>query len=213
MLSEQTATRDGTAGREEVVSRLIITYSLSYDWLVRGRPEEDWRPAYERGMHYQAAARAEWETYEDAVFATFRSLHLSFWDAWPAYPVHLPEGTNAFKDPLTFLINDDWEGMRTVLIHELCHLHEDHPANATRYQAVLDHIRAVFPNEDETVQYHLITCTLQRAVMMQAFPADWRSMLALARGHPVLQRTWLLIEEREAAIDWRAPLTSLAALA
>jgi hypothetical protein len=109
-------------------------------------------------------------------------------------------------------MNEDWQGMRTVLVHELCHLHEDHPANSTHYEAVLAHICQAFPAEDEAVQYHLITCTLQRAVLMQAFPARWRSMLALARGHPLLERTWLLIEEREAIIDWRDPLTSLAAL-
>lgn len=191
------------------MSRLIITYSLSYDWLVRGRPEGDWRPAYEYGLHYQATARAAWAPGEDAVFAAFRSFGLRFWDAWRAYPVQLPEGANAFKDPLTFLMNDDWEGMRTVLVHELCHLHEDHPANADRYQAVLAHIRAAFSTEDETVQYHLITCTLQRAVLMRAFPDHWQAMVALARGHPLLERTWRLIEQYEATLDWEDPLGSL----
>jgi hypothetical protein len=193
------------------VSRLIITYSLSYDWLVRGRPDEDWRPAYELGLRYQAAARAVWAPGEDAVFAAFQSFGLRFWEAWPAYPVHLPEGANAFKDPLTFPLHDDWEGMRTVLVHELCHLHEDHPANAARYQAALARIRATFPDEDETVQYHLVTCTLQRAVLMRAFPGRWRAMVALARGHPLLERTWRLIERHEAEIEWADPLGSLAA--
>lgn len=193
------------------MSRLIITYSLSYDWLVSGRPVEAWHPAYERGMRYQAAARAAWAPCEDAVFAAFRSFGLAFWEAWPAYPVHLPDGANAFKDPLTFPMDDDWEGMRTVLVHELCHLHEDHPANADRSQAVLAHIRALFPDEDETVQYHLITCTLQRAVLMHAFPDRWQAMIDRARGHPLLERTWRLIEGHEGAIDWHDPPASLAA--
>jgi hypothetical protein len=67
------------------------------------------------------------------------------------------------------------------------------------------------------VQYHLITCTLQQAVFMQAFPARWPVLLGHAKGsyhkpeevHPILRRTWELIEQREATIDWHDPLESL----
>ncbi len=206
------------------MARLLINYSLGYDWLVRGCPEEwhepsdGWREPYERGLAYQAAARAAWEPHEAAVFAALESFGLRFWENWPAYAVHLPAGVNEFKDPLTFRIRDNWEDLRTLLVHELCHLHEDHPANLARYEAVLAHIRATFPDEEEGVQYHLITCTLQQAVLMQAFPSHWRAMLGHAKGihqnpdtvHPVLRRTWELIEQCEATVDWRNPLGSLA---
>lgn len=195
------------------MSRLLITYSLSYDWLVRGRPKEDWHGSYERGLAYQAAARAEWEPYEDEVFAAFESFGLRFWEAWPAYPVHLPAGVPGFKDPLTLDITEDWEDMHTLIVHELCHLHEDNPANRVKYEAALTHIRDAFPAEEEGVQYHLITCTLQRAVLMWAFPDRWRAMVSRAKSHPILRRTWNLIEQREAAFDWRDPLASLAVLA
>lgn len=72
--------------------------------------------------------------------------------------------------------------MRTLLVHELCHVREDHPANRARYEAILAHIREGFPDEDEGVQYHLITCTLQQAVLMRAFPERWRAMLGHAKG-------------------------------
>lgn len=192
--------------------RLLITYSLSYDWLVRGRPEEDWRPVYERGLAYQAAARAQWEPHEPVVFAAFGSFGLQFWETWPAYPVTLPESVPAFKDPLTFRITEDWDYVFTTLVHELSHLHEDHPANRSRYEPVLAGIRARFHNESEDVHYHLITCTLQRAVLMQAFPDRWQAMVDRAgriSGHPALVRTWQLIGDREQQIDWRDPLTSL----
>lgn len=197
------------------MARLQINYSFSYDWLVRGCPDEDWREPYERGLAHQAAARAEWEPYEDEIFAAFESIGLRFWESWPAYPVHLPEGVSGYKDPLTFHWTKDWEDMRTLLVHELCHVHEDHPVNRERYEAVLGHIRSAFPDEDEGVQYHLITCTLQRAVLMRAFPDRWGAMVALAGagqedGHPVLRRTWELIGEQEAVVDWRDPLGSLA---
>lgn len=206
------------------MARLLINYSLSYDWLVRGCPEgwrdpsDGWREPYEHGLAYQAAARAEWEPCEDAVFAAFESFGLQFWEAWPAYPVELPAGVSGFKDPLTFQRSENWEDLRTLLVHELCHLHEDHPANRARYEAVLAHIRTTFPDEEEGVQYHLITCTLHQAVLMRAFPDHWRAMLAHAKGsyqdpddvHPVLRRTWELIERREWAIDWRDPIGSLA---
>lgn len=55
------------------MARLLITYSHGYDWLVRGCPDEDWREPYERGLAYQAAARAAWEPYEGAMFATFEA--------------------------------------------------------------------------------------------------------------------------------------------
>ena len=41
-----------------MVARLLTIYSLGYDWLVRGRPEEwrepsdGWREPYERGLAY-----------------------------------------------------------------------------------------------------------------------------------------------------------------
>ncbi len=194
------------------MARLLISYSLSYDWLVRGRPNEDWREPHEEGLAYQAAVRAAWEPYDEAVFAAFASFGLRCWEAWPAYPVHLPDGATAFKDPLTFHISDDWDDVRCVLIHELCHVHEDHPANRARYEAILAHIRAVFPDEEEGVQYHLITCTLQRAMLMRVFPDRWQSMVARAKGHPILDRAWALIEQREAAIDWQDPMTSLVTL-
>jgi len=194
------------------MARLLITYSYSYDWLARGCPIEDWQGPYERGVAYQAAARAQWTPYEDAVFEAFASMGLRFWEAWPAYPVHLPPGVSGFKEPFTFLVLEDWEEMRTLLVHELCHLHEDHPANAGRYDAVLRHLRGAFPEENEGVQYHLITCTTQRAVLMQVFPTCWQTMVARAQGHPILQRTWQLIGEREALINWRDPWTSLASL-
>lgn len=206
------------------MARLLITYSLSYDWLVNGRPEawqepsDGWREPYAQGLAYQAAARAAWEPHDAAVFAAFESFGLRFWEAWPAYPVLLPEGVRDFKDPLTFQRNVNWEETRTLLVHELCHLHEDHPLNRARYEAVLAHIREAFPDEEEGVQYHLITCTLQQAVLLRAFPDRWRAMLGYAKGrhlnpadvHPVLRRTWELIEQREATIDWTDPLRSLA---
>jgi hypothetical protein len=199
------------------MARLLITYSLSYDWLVQGRPEEDWRPMYERGLAYQAAMRTEWGSYEPAVFRAFEAFGLRFWEAWPAYPVHLPEDTPAFKDPLTFAINDDkdWDDMRSVLVHELCHLHEDHAANRARYEPALAHVEALFSEEDEAVRRHVVTCTLQRAVLMQAFADRWRDAMEPARraaAHPVLKRTWDLIGARERQIDWSDHLRSLTAL-
>lgn len=192
--------------------RLLINYSLSYDWLALGHPREDWREPYARGLAYQAAVRAAWEPYDEAVFAAFEAFGLRCWEAWPAYPVHLPAGASAFKDPLTFQWSEDWEDVRTVLVHELCHVHEDHPANRARYETVLAHIRSAFPNEEEGVQYHLITCTLQRAVLMRVFPERWPAMVARAKGHPILQRTWELIEQRAGVIDWQHPLESLGEL-
>lgn len=197
------------------MARLLITYSLPYDWLVRGRPDEDWRPVYERGLVYQAAVRARWAPHEPAVFAAFESFGLRFWDAWPAYAVHLPEGVPAFKEPLTFAISEDWDTVFATLAHELCHLHEDHPANRARYEPALAHIRQRFPDESEDVQYHLITCTIQRAVLIQAFPERWPVMVDRAGrigGHRALVRAWQLIGERDGDIDWRDPLTSLASL-
>ena len=197
--------------------RVLINYSYGYDWLVRGRPDEDWHEPYERGLAFQAAARAAWALCEAAVFAAFESCGLRCWETWPAYPVHLPPGIAAFKDPLTFGIRADWDAVWSELIHELCHVHEDYPANRELYDDVLTHIRALFPDEDEGVQYHLITCTLQQAVLMQAFPKRWPRMLGHAKGsyhrpdevHPILRRTWELIEQHEATIDWRNPLGSL----
>jgi hypothetical protein len=195
------------------MTRLRITYSLSYDWLVRGRPDGDWHDLHERGLAYQAAARRQWEPYDSAVFAAFEAFGLCCWEAWPAYPVQLPEGVNAFKDPLTFPMTEDWDDMRAVLVHELCHVHEDHPRNRERYQAVLDHVRATFPAEEEGVQDHLITCTLQHAVMQKVWPERWTRLPAGNEpGHPILQRAWQLIAERETGIDWQDPLASLALL-
>jgi hypothetical protein len=164
---------------------------------------------------YRAAARAEWAPHEWAVFAAFESFGLRFWDAWPAYAAHLPAGMPAFKDPLTFAISEDWDNVFATLVHELCHLHEDHPTNRARYEALLTHIRQSFPHENEDVQCHLITCTLQRAVLMQAFRDRWPAMVDRAGrtgGHSDLVRAWQVIGERERRFDWYDPLTSLAAL-
>ncbi len=46
---------------------------------------------------------------------------------------------------------------------------------------------------------------------MHAFPDRWQAMIDRARGHPLLERTWRLIEEHEGVIDWHDPLASLAA--
>ena len=173
------------------MTKLLITYSLSYDWLVRGRPDEDWRPVLERALAFQAKARLWWARREHSVFAAFKSFGLRFWPTWPAYAVHLPQGVPAFKDPLTFAISDGWDDVFTTLVHELCHLHEDHPANRARYKPVLTHIRECFLDEGEDVQYHPITCALQRAVLMQAFPDRWPAMVdrtGRLGGRPALVR-------------------------
>lgn len=194
------------------MSRLRITYSLSYDWLIQGKPPGDWRPLYQHGKAFEEAARAQWARCEDAVFEVFRSFGLEFWEAWPAFPVHLADDANAFKEPLTFPIRENWDDLRSVIIHELCHLHEDHPKNHERYESVLRHIRSAFPDEEEGVQYHLITCTLQCAVLRRVFPERWAAMIGLAKGHPILDRTWELIDARADQISWLDPLASLESL-
>ncbi|HLZ09313.1 MAG TPA: hypothetical protein VKT80_12035 [Chloroflexota bacterium] len=195
---------------KQPAARLSISYSLSYDWLVRGRPEGDWRPILKEGLEYQEAARAEWEPLDRLVFEAYRAMGLKFWDTWRAYPVKFPEAVNAFKDPLTFPMTKDWEEMFSVLVHELCHLHEDHPGNSPRYQACLDRVRADFPRENETVQFHLLTCALQRAILMRVFPDRWKRMVNRGKGHPDLNRSWQLIDALERQIDWADPWKSLA---
>ncbi len=210
--------------REREMSQLTIRYSAAYDAQIGGwtgaldeqffnKHHSDWETDYvSKGKRFAADCQSAWDLTNDSVFSALREFGYEFPNEWVAYPVHPWSEFLAFKDPLTFLIEDDVDNACSVLVHELVHCHEDYPANHRVYEPVRAHIFNRFPNEPISVRYHIITNLVQEAVLRRAFPARSLGLVAQTSGHPALQRTAEIVSSYESSIDYDDPLSSLLSL-
>lgn len=203
------------------MSRLIIRYSEGYDAAIGGwtgaldqeyfeNNFSEWETNYlATGQRFAADCQRIWDGINDSVYAAFRSFGYQFADQWLAYCVHSWANVVPFKDPLTITIGDNLENACNSLIHELVHCHEDYPDNQPVYEPVRQHIFARFPEEHIAVRYHLVTNSVEGAVLRRVFPNRWRHLIAHWEEHPLLARTARILGEHEAQIDYDDPLGSL----
>ena len=206
------------------MSQLIIRYSAAYDAQIGGwtgaldeqyfdEHYADWEADYvSNGKRFAADCQRAWNLINDSVFASLREFGYQFSNEWVAYPVHPWSNFLPFKDPLTFLIEDDVVNARVVLLHELVHCHEDYPANHGVYEPVREHVFGRFPDEPISVRYHLITNLVQLAVTRRLLPNVSSDSAASPSEHPALIRTAEILEAFDSIIDLDDPLSSLLAL-
>jgi hypothetical protein len=111
---------------------------------------------------------------------------------------------------LTLFINEDFEELSCILIHELCHVLQVYPDNSELTKKLLAHVNKVFPQNSADVNIELVTILLARGAIGQIFGKEKLDEFSKSeKTLSVLDKSWQSIDSQPEILNEENPVEAI----
>jgi hypothetical protein len=154
-----------------------------------------------------------WDNYNDKVFQFYAKHNLVLANFWIAYLVKSKKTLTPFSDPLTLFINEDFEELAVILIHELCHVLQTYPDNIKIQEEIYEHVIHEYPENSFDLNVELVTAVLTRSCLVEIYGEEKATyLLNKEKSLPILGKAWKIIDAQQSVLNEKDPIKAVFAL-
>lgn len=165
---------------------------------------------FQKGLDFSNRYTEYWSKYNNKVFEFYKSYGLKMADFWIAYFIRPKTGMTPFSDPLTLFINNNFEELTSITVHELCHVLQIYPENEDLQKKLYNHIQKVYPKNSFDLNTEIVTAILARSGLVHIYGEEkTRELLALEKELLILGKAWAIIDAQPAVLNENNPIEAI----
>jgi len=193
------------------MTKIYFRYSYIYEETLARLAGENFTLAdFDKTQKFCEEFSKYWEQYGDKMFDYYKNLGLTLPEFWIAYPVHSRKGMVPFSDPLTIFINDDFEEVTAVLVHELCHVFLTTAENEKLSNDLWQNVSKKYPAENFNTISHLLVNLLAKGGLEHLFGNEIsKRLLAPERSMNGLKEAWAIIDTKPSLLEIPNPIEAI----
>lgn len=193
------------------MTQLYFRYSYIYEKLLSKITGQEFTSNdFKLGQEFVGRYTSYWSAYNDKVFEFYKSYGFEMADFWIAYFVKSKKDMTPFSDPMTLFINEDFEELTSITVHELCHVLQVYPDNETITAKLYEHIQKVYPENGFDLNAEIVTVILTRPCLIHLYGKEKADkLLEMEKDLPVLGKAWVIIDAQPEVLAETNPVEAV----
>lgn len=162
------------------------------------------------GQEFIGRYFAYWNEHNNKVFEFYKSYGFEMADFWIAYFIRPKKEMTPFSDPMTLFINEDFEELTSITIHELCHVLQVYPDNKGLQTKLYNHIQKIYPENGFDLNAEIVTVILARTCLIHIYGEEKaNTILVMEKDLPILGKAWKIIDAQPEVLAEKNPVEAV----